>query len=211
MAHRDGNRRCRCERHRPSEHLVEHDAERVDVGLRGDLLAECLLGGDVVGRAEHATVQGQPLLGERPRDAEVRDLGSAFGAEKDVLGLDVAMHDPVFVRDLQATADLDRVRDRLLDVELAFATDALLERLAFDVLEDDVGSSLGLAPLRPLAVELRLAGVDHGDDVRVDEPSHRARLAAEALELVGVARVLAVQELDRNGPLQDAVERAVDG
>ena len=58
--------------------------------------------------------------------------------------------------------------------------DALLERLALDVLEDDV---------RPALV---LAGVDHADDVRMRELGDGAGLAAEALELVGVARDLAV-------------------
>ena len=39
----------------------------------------------------------------------------------------------------------------------------------------------------------------------------RARLAAEALELVGVGRDLAVHQLDRDLALQRLVERAVDG
>ena len=34
-----------------------------------------------------------------------------------------------------------------------------------------------------------LAGVDHADDVRVRELGDRARLAAEALELVGVRAI----------------------
>ena len=49
---------------------------------------------------------------------------------------------------------------------------------------------------------LVLAGVDHADDVRVRELRDRARLAAEALELVGVGRDLAVHQLDRDAPLE---------
>ena len=45
------------------EHLEEHDAQRVEVALRVDVLAQRLLGRDVVGRAQHAAVGGQPLLG----------------------------------------------------------------------------------------------------------------------------------------------------
>ena len=56
-----------------------------------------------------------------------------------------------------------------------------------------------------------LAGVDDADDVRVVELRHRARLAPEALELVGVLRDLAVHELDRDLPLEHGVEGAVDG
>ena len=52
-----------------------------------------------------------------------------------------------------------------------------------------------------------LAVVDHADDVRVRELRHGAGLAAEALELVGVAGDLAVHQLDRDL----ALERLVDG
>ena len=82
--------------------------------------------------------------------------------------------------------------------EPALPADPLLQRLALDVLEHDV---------RPALV---LAGVDHPDDVRVGELRDRPRLAAEALELVGVGRDLAVQQLDRHLPLERLVERAVD-
>ena len=56
-----------------------------------------------------------------------------------------------------------------------------------------------------------LAGVDHRHDVRVAELRDRARLAAEALELIGVGRDLAVHQLDRHRPLEHGVERAVHG
>ena len=56
-----------------------------------------------------------------------------------------------------------------------------------------------------------LAGVDDGDDVRVVELGDRARLAAEALELIGVGGDLAVHQLDRDGPLEHGVEGAIDG
>ena len=45
----------------------------------------------------------------------------------------------------------------------------------------------GAPPSRQVSVVARLlAGVDHGDDVRMAQLGHGARLAAEALELVGV-------------------------
>jgi putative protein-disulfide isomerase len=117
---------------------------------------------------------------------------------KDVLWLDVAVDDLVAVGAADRAGDLDRVGDRLVDRQPPHAADALLERLTLDVLEDDVG---------PVLV---LAGVDHADDVRVREAGDRARLAAEALELVGVRRDLAVHELDRHRALQREIERPVD-
>ena len=55
-----------------------------------------------------------------------------------------------------------------------------------------------------------LARVDHGHHVRVVEARHRARLAPEALELVRVARDVAVHQLDRHPALERGVEGAVD-
>ena len=104
----------------------------------------------------------------------------------------------VRVRAAERAGDLDRVGERLVDRQPAEPPDAVLERLALDVLEDDVG---------PVLV---LAGVDHADDVRVRELRDRARLAPEALQLVGVGRHLAVQQLDRHPPLEVDVEGPID-
>ena len=78
------------------------------------------------------------------------------------------------VRGLERAADLDRVRDRLRDRQAPEPPDPVLERLALDVLEDDVGSAVVLA------------GVDHRHDVRMVQLRHGAGLAPEALELVRV-------------------------
>ena len=52
--------------------------------------------------------------------------------------------------------------------------------------------------------------VDDGDDVRVRQPRHRARLAAEALQVLGVVGVVLVEDLDRDVPLELAVVGAED-
>jgi hypothetical protein len=187
------------------EHLEEDDAERVEIALGIDVLAQGLLGRDVVGGAQHAAVRRQPLLGQRAGDAEVRDLGRALLVDEDVLGLDVAVDDAVVVGGAQRAGDLDGVGHRLADGQAPVAADAVLEGLPFDVLEDDVRRAQTVRVLVPF-----LAGVDDADDVRMVELRHRARLAAEALELVGVRRDLTMHELDRNLALEHRVERAVD-
>ena len=176
------------------QHLEEHDAQRVDVRLTGHRPAEGLLGGDVVGRPEHPPVCRQALLGQRAGDPEVGDQGPAVAVDEDVLRLHVAMDDVRVVGRAERTRELDRVSDGLRDLEPSEPADALFERLALDVLEDDVR--------RPVV----LAGVDHRDDVRVAEPGDGPRLAPEALERVGVRGDLAVQRLDRDLALEHRVE-----
>ena len=198
MLHRHGDLVLAVERHVAGEHLEQHDAERVDVGLRPDRVPQRLLRRDVVRRAEHPAVGREAVLVERASDPEVGDLGRALEVDEDVLRLHVAVHDVARMRCIERPCDLDRVGDGLRDGQSAEAADALLERLALDVLEDDVGG------------RAFLAGVDDLDDVGVVELRDGARLAAETLQLVGVPRDVAVHELDRDGPLQDRVERAVD-
>jgi len=79
------------------EHLVEHDAQRIDVRALGHRLAQGLLRGHVVGRAEHVPGSRQPVLLERAGDAEVGDLRLAFVVDQHVLGLDVAVHETLGV------------------------------------------------------------------------------------------------------------------
>ena len=158
-----------------------------------------LLGGDVVGGAEHPPGRRHPVLLELARDAEVGQLRPPLGVDQDVLRLDVAVDHLARVGDREAAGDLDRVGDRLLRVERAVAADPLLQRFALDVLEDDVG------------VAAVLAGVDHRDHVGVGELGHRARLLAEALELVGLLGHLAVHHLDRDLAVERLVARQVDG
>ena len=208
VTHRDGDGRIAGEWDVPGEHLVQHDAERVEVGLPGHGLPERLLGRDVVGCAEHAPGDGQAFLGQRAGDAEVGDLRAAFLADQDVLRLDVAMDDLPLVRGAKRTRDLDRVGDRLGDLEWPLAADQLLQRFALDVLEHDVRrADTGLVGV----LGGLLAGVDDGDDVRMIESRDGARLATEALELVGLGSNLAVHQLDRDGPFEHRVECAVDG
>ena len=181
------------------QHLVEDDAERVDVRARVDPLAHRLLGGDVVGRAEHPAGRRHPVLFELARDPEVGQLRPPLLVDQHVLRLDVAVDHVAGVGDAEPARDLDRVGDRLLRVERADPRDPLLQRLALDVLEDDVG------------VAAVLAGVDHRDDVGVGELGDRARLLAEALQLVGLLGHLAVHHLHRDRPVERLVARQVDG
>ena len=112
-----------------------------------------------------------------PRDAEVGHLQPRLvgfdllvGRDEDVVRLDVAMDDPVPVREAERLEQLLGIGDRRFDRERAARHDQLLEAAALDHLHGDVVRALGLA-----------AVVD-GDDVRVGEAGGRLRLAPEALD-----------------------------
>ena len=63
------------------EHLVEHDAQRVDVAAGIAALALHLLGGDVIGRAHHLRKLGerQPPRAGLAGDAEIDQLDVVLG------------------------------------------------------------------------------------------------------------------------------------
>jgi hypothetical protein len=179
------------ERHAAREHLVEDACEVVLIAATVELLAEYLLRTHVRGRAEH--VAGARELSasrlNRLRDAEIHDLHPlrvVRSRDHDVVGLQVAMHDPQLVRGVQRVGDLARDRDGALGLELPLACEYRRKRLAVHILHHDVGD-----PLRGLAE------VVDGCDVRVVHPTRARSLAPEATGGVEIVGELAAHDLER--------------
>ena len=96
-------RRIAGERQSARQHLVEHDAERKDVGRRADGLAADLFRRHVRRRADDGALRGDArrglhlgrgLLRQRDvRKPEVEHLDVPVGPDHHVLGFDVAVHD----------------------------------------------------------------------------------------------------------------------
>ena len=185
VLHRDLDRRVAGERHLPGQHLVEHDPERVEIRARIDRRAARLLGREVLRGADDRAGLGH-LRRARARDAEVRHLQPAVAADDDVVRLDVAVDDPVAVRERERAEDLARVVDRDRDRRRAVADEQLLERAPVEELHRDVVGAL------------RLAAVEDRDDVRMVEPGGALRLAAEPLDELLVGGVPVVQQLQRD-------------
>ena len=129
----------------PREHLVQDRAEREDVRPRVGRLALDLLGRHVAERAHHDAGL-RPRRGRRQvrrlaalflvrqlREAEVEDLETAVFGDEQVLGLQVAVDDPLLVRRGEAVRDLQRVVDRLSRRQLP-AGERRAQRLAFEQL-----------------------------------------------------------------------------
>jgi hypothetical protein len=194
-------------------HLVEHRAEREEIGARVDRLAERLLRrhvGDgaerhararqlgrlvgpavgVVGRRERRLVLGE--LGE----PEVEHLELARGAHEQVRRLDVAMNDAALMRRVERAGHLHRQVDGLRDGDRA-GLQQLLDALALAQLHHD----------ERLAVVL-LDVVDDAD-VRVVERGGELGLAVEARERRGLGRQPRRQELERDVAAELHVVRAV--
>ena len=200
------------ERAAAREHLVEHRAEREDVGARVDGLAARLLRRHVGGRAEHDSGPRGAISrqrGGRPgargaghrrqlREAEVEHLDLARRREHDVGRLDVAVDDPRRVRGRERARDVHRVAQRLVHRQRPLREQAV-ERAALHVLHRDAVRAVG-----------RLVDVVDGDDVRVIERRGGAGLADEARATFGVVERVAAQQLQRDGPGETGVARPVE-
>jgi hypothetical protein len=131
------------------------------------------------------------------RQAEVEDLDPPLGGDEQVLGLEVAVDDPLLVRCGQAVRHLDRVVDRLADRQRARAK-AIAERFALEQLRDDEGGAV--------------VGADvvNGQDVGMVEARGGARLLLEALQPVGVAGERRRQHLDGDVAAQAGVASTIN-
>ena len=197
VLHRDLERRLARERHLACEELVEDDPDGVEIRGLVDRCAARLLGREVLrGADDRADLRHLARTGAG--DPEVRHFQAPLRADQHVVRLDVAVHDPVPVREADRREDLARVLARRLHRCGPAADDQLLQRPSVEVLHRDVVGALG-----------RAAVVD-GDDVRVREPGRVLGLAAEALHEGVVGGVPVVEDLDRDAAAELLVLGQVD-
>ena len=141
------------ERSHAREHLEEHRPEGEDVRAVVHRLAPDLLGRHEAHRPQHhARFRGRggvslvSFLDDRRRtrqlgEAEVEDLDPAVVRDEDVVGLEVAVDDPLVVSGGEAVRDLERVVEGLADGKRSAAPGGPCRRLTFEQLRDDVGSA----------------------------------------------------------------------
>nr|WP_236644464.1 hypothetical protein [Sorangium cellulosum] len=134
------------------------------------------------------------------RDVQVEQLDVAVPVDEHVLRFHVAVHDPEVVRRREAVGDLnpdvERPRDRQRRLHLADPA----QRLALEQLHGD-----------PDRAVRQHVGAVHGDDVLVPQPAERDGLLAGALAHLLGAGVVGEQQLERDPPLRELVDRLVDG
>ncbi len=137
------------------EHLIEHNAHRIDVGFAVGHIAARLLGRDIVNRTDRLIGHGARRLVGEARNAEVRHLDGAVLQEHDVLRLDVAVNDAALVGVLQSAEHLCGEMQRILPLDHALALDVFLQGDTVDVLHHDILDHVAEAH------------VIHLDDIRV--------------------------------------------
>ena len=156
----------------PRQQLVQHHAEGVDIGHRGDRLAAHLLGRGVVQGERTRGVAG--LLGgvflgiEQLGDAEIEQAHMAVRRDQDVRRLEVQMHDQTGVRMADGRADLQKQTDAPRHQQRALLA-PLGDRGAVDVVEREIGLQV--------AVDAR---IEQMRDVRMFEAGEDLALPAEA-------------------------------
>ena len=99
------------------EHLVHHDADRVDVAAGVGDTARDEFGGEVRDRSEER-LPGRGVRARGPGEPEVAELDAPVVGEQHVLGLEVAVDDAGLVRGREAGEDGVHDVDGLLGREL---------------------------------------------------------------------------------------------
>ena len=174
--------------------MVERAAERIDVGPVVDGLAAHLFGRDVVGGAPDFV--GVSL---HRRETEVHQLRVAFRIVEDVLGLDVAMDQPLLGGERQRFGQLPPEAHDLHGIHGGrILLHVLIERAAGAQLHRNVGHAL----FRTEGIDLR--------DVRVIEAGGGLRLALEAFDERRVVAQALEHHLDADRAVQHPVASQID-
>ena len=190
------------ERRLADDHLVEHAAHRVEIGLAGERRSTRLLGGHVLRGPEDRAAGRQADLAGHLREAEVEQLDEVapVGAleQEDVVGFDVAVDDVELVRAGERGRHLHR------DVHRA--------RLGHRAPRDHVGEADAVEELHH-QVDVPVVGlpvVGDVDDVLVIDPVGGLGLTQEAPAVGLLERELLAEELDRHVAPDHLVACAID-
>lgn len=119
------------------EHLIEHNAQRIDICPLVYPASLGLLRGDIVHRPQCFPRQG--IAGARDAgNAKICNLDAAVFEYHDIVRLDVPVDNAAAVRMLQCLGNLNGEMQCLPPVEHTFLLHILLERQPIDQFHDDV-------------------------------------------------------------------------
>src|SRR4029077_13405355 len=167
------------------ENFEEHQPERVEITLNGDLEAGRLLGRHVRGRAG-ANFFGSDIFGES-REAKIGDAHLAAAVEHDVRGFEVAVKDAVFVGGGETGAELARNLQALVGGQPANAPEQGGQVFSIHVFHSEKNAAIGFTDVEDPA------------DVGMRDLAGKTHFGVKALQSIFVAGKRYRQELERNG------------
>jgi hypothetical protein len=179
----DGYRRGRrpVERALAGEDLVQHHAQRVEIGCERGVFAENLLWAHVLGRSRRRPGHRDPAATSSSGDPEVCDLNAAGRVDQDAPRREAAVNDPVLMSGLERASHAGGDPERGIGRQPAQAGDPAVEVLALcQPHDDEFGAIVG-------------ARVVHRHDVRVVERRGIACLSSEGRDDLGIRAELRSQ------------------
>ena len=112
MLQSDGNRGIPVIGHTPRDHLIHHDAQRIDITLEANISVSGLLRRRIVHRSHDIGIDR--VGGRCPGNPEIGHLDLSLFGDHDILRFDIPVNDVLFVRRLDAASHLDRNGDHLV-------------------------------------------------------------------------------------------------
>ncbi len=180
----DGERSIPFERNPPREHLIEDDAERINIRSAVDVFPFDLLRAHVFGRADYHLLTGDSSFLGRPGNPEIHDSDVPLAVDHDVRGFEVAVDDAETMRFCLPFANLPGDMDRGADSQLPAHPDHGLKVFARHVLHGDEMPAFGLSQ------------VEHPADMAVGDFTGQPELIPEALDRLLVLGDLRLDELE---------------
>ena len=185
----DSDRGLGLERRHAGEHLVEHHAQRVEVGTAVERLALGLLRREVRGGPHDRSVLSEGRITAAHKgggNAEVGDLHVAAVRNEDVAELDVTVDEACGMGGAERSGDIGSDLSGAVGMQWSGGAQDIGHRPARHVLHHDVVR----APLLPPVVD--------ADDVRMVEVCGSLSLTTEALDKVRIVCELGEQHLERD-------------
>ena len=183
----------------PGQHLVQHDAQRVNIGAAVDLLALNALGGHVFDGSHHGALPRHAGFAEHAGDAEIGHLDHVLRRDHDIRRLDVAVQDAHVVRVFDTLQGLAEQRHRSRCHHRFRIANDVVERGAVDELHHHV-EVVAAAEEREERGGIGMVQLGEGD-----------RLTAEARQQIGLAGQLGAQALDRHLAVEHDIDALEDG
>jgi hypothetical protein len=197
----------------PRSHLVDHGAERKQVGPRVEIFPGNLLGRHIGDRADCGTGAGEMLFGGYRgdggigglrlsrfllRQAEVQNLRLSQVRHKQIRRLDIPMHHALCVRSFERRKNLNRKLQQCFGIERRLACDPLAQRLALQQLHGYERLAVGLVHFVNRA------------DVGVIQRRGRASFATKSLERLRLLFQFLRKEFQRHAAAEFRVLGLVD-